>query len=200
MSKDSYHTIHKDSEGLYREKGSKFIARVFHVGSASECKQKLINLKKEYHSARHHCYAYRLGPENLVERSHDDGEPAGSAGRPILNQILSFDLYNVMVVVIRYFGGTKLGKSGLVNAYKTAARDGIGNANIVKKHSMRELHLQFDYTLIHEVMTLLKTEETEIILQDFAERCKMKVGVRKSEAPRLISKLENIPGLTVKSL
>lgn len=124
----------KKSEGLYKEKGSKFIAVAYPVKSEDEFKEAYADVKNEYHNARHHCYAYRVNPEEEEVRSNDDGEPSGTAGKPILNQLYSFELYNICVIVVRYFGGTKLGVSGLINAYKQATIDAINNANIKTEH------------------------------------------------------------------
>ncbi|MEJ2596336.1 MAG: YigZ family protein, partial [bacterium] len=150
-----YKTVVKPSEGLYREKGSKFIAILEHVESERNCMDFLQRVKKEYHDARHHCYAYRINPENEMFRSQDDGEPTGSAGKPILNQILSNELFNVMIIVVRYFGGTKLGVSGLINAYKTSSGEAIDEARIVVRHLTRLAELRFDYSSMNNVMRVI---------------------------------------------
>src|SRR5690554_122122 len=128
--KDTYRTISKPSEGYYKDKGSRFLAYAYPVETEAETRELLMQLKKEHHSARHHCYAWRLGAENPAYRANDDGEPSSTAGRPILGQLLAYDVTNVFIVVVRYFGGTLLGTSGLINAYKAAAADALSNADI----------------------------------------------------------------------
>ena len=130
---DTYKTIEKPSEGLFKDKGSKFISFAFPVDNEEEIKEIVQSIKKEHHSARHHCYAWRLGADQLLFRANDDGEPSSTAGKPILGQIQSFDLTNILIVVVRYFGGTLLGVSGLINAYRNAALDAINQAEIVEK-------------------------------------------------------------------
>ncbi len=197
---DSYLTIIKKSEGLYKEKGSKFIAKVLHVESEDQCKEILKDLKKEYYDARHHCYAYRLGPEKEKYRSSDDGEPSGTAGKPILNQIYSFELFKVLIVVIRYFGGTKLGVSGLINAYKTSARDAIGNAAIVERYLKSAFSLHFNYPEMNDVMRILKDEKPDILKQNFSEVCVINIDVKKNNVQRIISRLGKIRNLNINAL
>lgn len=198
MDFDEYNTIKNVSEGLYKEKGSKFIALAFHVETVDECKEQLANIKKQYHDARHHCYAYRINPENEESRSNDDGEPSGSAGKPIMNQILSFELYNVMVVVVRYFGGTKLGVSGLINAYKTSTRMALEEAKISKSFITSELELFFDYPLMNDVMRIIKDEDLNILGQYFTETCVIKISVKKLAENELVNKLEKLYKLDIK--
>jgi uncharacterized YigZ family protein len=130
---DSYKTIKKESQGYFKDKGSKFLAFAFPVKSEEEIKEILTRLRKEHHSARHHCYAWRLGSEEITFRANDDGEPSSTAGKPILGQLLSFEVTNILIIVVRYFGGTLLGVSGLINAYKNAAADSLNNAEIIEK-------------------------------------------------------------------
>jgi len=200
MSRDSYKTIIKSSEGLYKEKGSKFIALAFHAGSEEDCKKILLDVKKEYYDARHHCYAYRINPEDEKFRSNDDGEPSGSAGKPILNQLYSFDLFNVMVIVVRYFGGTKLGVSGLVNAYKSSAREALASANILTKHLTREFELVFEYPLMNDIMRVIKEENLKILVQDYTSLCVIKISITKSAMERVVPRLQKIRGLLLKPL
>ncbi len=194
---DRYKTIKGTAEGLYKEKGSKFIARVFNVTTDEEAKKAIIQMKNEYHDARHHCYAYRINPENSFFKSSDDGEPSGTAGKPILNQIYSNELFNVLVVVIRYFGGTKLGVSGLIRAYKTATSDAFANSNIVYETMTRTLHLHFNYPLMNNVMRIVKEENLKVIHQDFALDCRLEIEVVRSKKEKLEQRFTRIYGLTV---
>jgi len=146
---DSYRTIEGPSKGLFRDRGSRFIALAYPVRTTDEIKSILEELRKEYHDARHHCYAYMLGPDRQVWRANDDGEPSGSAGRPIMGQINSHELTDILIVVVRYFGGTLLGVSGLINAYKTAAADAISNASIVERRVHVSLRITFPYLVIN---------------------------------------------------
>jgi uncharacterized YigZ family protein len=195
---DRYKSIKGSSEGYYKEKGSKFIARAFHVENEGEAKEQLTLMKKEYHDARHHCYAFRIQPENEFFRSNDDGEPSGTAGKPILNQLLSAELFNVMVVVIRYFGGTKLGVPGLIRAYKTATRDALDRAEIVDLTITRKLTLLFDYPLMNSVMHIVKAEKLPVLKQDFALQCELVLEVERNREKIVADKFKRIHGLTVK--
>ncbi len=195
---DRYKTIKGTSEGLYKEKGSKFIARAFHVTTEEEVKMHIHEVKQAFHDARHHCYAYRIYPEQPVFKSSDDGEPSGTAGKPILNQIFSKELFNVLVVVTRYFGGTKLGVSGLIRAYKTAAADALTHAKIVDGRFTRVIHLQFNYPLMNDVMRIIKDEKLGVLLQDFSMDCKMDVEVDRSRKEDVFQRFQHVYGLTVK--
>ncbi|MDZ7744080.1 MAG: YigZ family protein [Bacteroidota bacterium] len=198
--KDTYKTISRKAEGLYKEKGSKFIALALPVESEEDVKLRMDELKKEYHDARHHCYAFCIGKDYSFYRFGDDGEPSGTAGRPIYNQILSYEVTNTLVVVIRYFGGTKLGASGLVNAYKTAARDALASAYIVKKYIMDYFEILYDYAQTNDVMKLVSDEAINIISQDFEIKCKMGISVRKSESGRIVNKMEKNNKLVINYL
>ena len=156
MFDDTYRTITAPAEGLYKEKGSKFLAFAHPVATVEEVKVVLDELRKTYFDARHHCYAYILGPRKDAYRVNDDGEPSGTGGRPIHGQLLSADLTNTLVVVVRYFGGVLLGASGLANAYKTAARDAIAHATIVERTIDIRYRLAFEYALMNDVMRVLK--------------------------------------------
>ena len=187
--KDVYKTITRKGEGLYKEKGSKFISLALSVTSEDEMKSGMEGLKKQYHDARHHCYAFCIEKDYSFFRFSDDGEPSGTAGRPIYNQILSYEVTNAMVVVIRYFGGTKLGASGLVNAYKTAARDALASARIVRKFIKDFYEIICDYPETNDVMKLINDDVINVISQDFEIKCKMTISVRKSESGRILDKL-----------
>jgi uncharacterized YigZ family protein len=197
---DNYLTVQGNADGLFKEKGSKFISRVFHVENEDQCKEVLADMKKEFYDARHHCYAYRLGLEENKFRSNDDGEPSGTAGKPILNQIYSYGIYNVMIVVVRYFGGRKLGVSGLIQAYKTAAIDALENAKIIRRYIKKTYILEFDYPAMNEVMRILKEEKPDILGQDFVERCIIKIDVKKNDVTRLVSRLRNLRKVNIKAL
>jgi len=179
MEKDEYRTLRGISRGLYKEKGSKFIAVAMPVGSADEVRSQLDNLRKEYHDARHHCYAYRLGEEPFEFRVHDDGEPSATAGKPIYGQILSFDLTNVLIVVIRYFGGIKLGTGGLIQAYRAAAKDAIENGSVIVKTWTTKLEIRLDYLKMNEAMKVIKEENLRIISQETTEKYCIILEIRK---------------------
>ncbi len=198
QSTDRYKTIKGSAEGLYKEKGSKFIALALHVETEEEAKAKLTEIKKAYHDARHHCYAFRIDPEKEVFRSNDDGEPSGTAGKPILNQIFSADLFNVLVVVVRYFGGTKLGVPGLIRAYKTATKEALTQAEIVTQTITRTLELSFEYPQTNAVMRIIKEEKLRVLKQEFGMACRMVLQVGKNGEERVVEKLNRIKGLTVK--
>ncbi|MCY1633591.1 YigZ family protein [Marinifilum sp. D737] len=192
MSNDTYKTISQQCEGLYKEKGSKFITYVYPVSTEEEIKEHIAKLKKEYYDARHHCYAYMLGADKKNFRANDDGEPSSTAGKPILGQILSNDLTNILIVVVRYFGGTKLGASGLIHAYKTAAADAISNAEILDKTVNDIYDIHFDYLVMNDIMKIIKDEQPEQLGQDFNLTCKITLSIRQSEVERLIQKFEKI--------
>jgi uncharacterized YigZ family protein len=184
---DSYLSIAGESRAVFRDKASKFLAVALPVSTEDEVKAGLEMLRKAYHDANHHCYAYRLGSDNQVSRSNDDGEPAGSAGKPIYGQILSKELSDVLVVVIRYFGGTKLGIPGLINAYKTTAREALDQAVVVEKIQVARFRVDFDYPVMNEVMRILKEEGVRITRQAALERCEIDFQVRR----RMAEKIEN---------
>ncbi len=197
MTDDTYQMLSAPGEGLYKEKGSKFIASAFTVFSEDEAKQAIADIKKEYYDARHHCFAYMIGPEKANFRSSDDGEPSGTAGKPILNQILSKDVTNVCVVVARYFGGIKLGTSGLINAYKTAAREALDNAVIVEKTIDEVFALEFGYPLMNEVMRIMKEEDLEQQNPRFEMDCYLEFSTRKNEAERIATRFRNLFGVKI---
>lgn len=177
----NYKTISSSSIGEFKDRGSKFFAYAFPAYSEEEWQLQLEGVKKEHFKARHHCYAFRLGLDKNNFRANDDGEPSGTAGRPILGQIDSFGLTNVFIVVVRYFGGTKLGTSGLINAYRTSAQIALTNANIIEKSLDDIFQITFDYALMSDVMNTLKKFEIEIVSQDFGDIGKIKIAIPKSD-------------------
>ena len=184
-----YRTIQTSSQGIYKEKGSKFLAFAFPVNSEDELKKHLENLRKEYFDARHHCYAFVLGADKARYRANDDGEPNHSAGDPILGQIRSKDLTNILVVVVRYFGGTKLGVSGLIQAYKIATEDALKNASIIEVDVMSEISLRYDYTATPDVMKLMKDLDLVIKDQSFQDRSFLKAAFKISLEEKLKDRL-----------
>ena len=180
MFDDTYKTLAAPAEGLYNEKGSKFLAFAYPVRTLDEVKAHLEQLRKDYFDARHHCYAYILGPRKDAFRANDDGEPSGTGGRPIHGQLLSADLTDTLVVVVRYFGGILLGASGLANAYKTAARDAIDHATIIEKTIDMRYRLQFEYVTMNDVMRILKDFDLKPENQQFDMDCALEVSVRQS--------------------
>ena len=197
MMEDTYKTISNPSEGLFKDKGSKFMAFAYPVSSEDEIKGIIQILKKEHYSARHHCYAWRLGHEKLLFRANDDGEPSSTAGKPILGQIQSFDLTNILIVVVRYFGGTLLGVSGLINAYKNAAHDAILQAEIVEKLVEKQLCIEFEYGVMNEVMKIFKDEKLPQVEPLFDLKCQIKTQVRLSELNRVEEAFKNIEGVRI---
>jgi len=178
---DSYQTIAAASTGEFKDRGSKFIAYAWPVRSEAEALEHLENLRKEHFKARHHCFAWRFEPDGSRFRANDDGEPSGTAGRPILGQIDSFSLTYVVVVVVRYFGGTLLGTSGLINAYREAAAEALRNAAI-KECLVKDFYLlDFDYALMPDVMNAVKKLEFEVLRQSFEDRGQIEIGIRQSE-------------------
>jgi uncharacterized YigZ family protein len=194
---DKYLTISSTSEGLYKEKGSRFIAFARPVYSETEVKQYLNTLKKEYYDARHHCYAYRLGVTGEQWRAVDDGEPSGSAGKPILGQLLSNNLTNIVIFVIRYFGGIKLGIPGLINAYRSASADAIRNAEIIEKEDKDNFSIEFSYLAMNDVMKIIKEEQPEIVKQNFEIMCRIELRIRRSLSDALKRKFTTIENLAI---
>lgn len=184
MMLDTYKTIEKESTGYFKDKGSKFHSYAFPLTNEDDVKEIIARLKKEHHSARHHCYAWRIGTEEIRFRANDDGEPSSTAGKPILGQLQSFEVTNILVVVVRYFGGTLLGVSGLINAYRTATTEALNNAEILEKIIECNYKISFTYNELNEVMQLLKQENYNIVSTDFQETCSLVFSVRKSEAEK----------------
>ncbi len=189
---DTYLTLARASEGLYKEKGSKFLAFAFPVSDEEAIKSHLEALRKQYYDARHHCYAYMLGKDQGNYRANDDGEPNHSAGDPILGQIRSNNLTNTLVVVIRYFGGTKLGVGGLISAYKTAAAEAIANNEIIEEVVKNKITLQFDYLAMNDVMRLVKELDLEIKNQQFDNTCNLELMIRESLVEEFLAKVGDL--------
>lgn len=200
MQEDTYRTIAKPSEGSYKEKGSKFLAFAFPVKSEDEIKEIQKDLRKKYYDARHHVYAFRLGVEKENYRASDDGEPANSSGPPVLGQIRSFDLTDILIVVIRYFGGTKLGVPGLINAYKTAAADALEQAEIIEKTDDAIIDVFFEYPQMNDVMRIAKEEEVNQLEHDFQASCRLRISVRKSLKEQVLEKFKVIHQIDFKEV
>ena len=194
MVEDQYKTILEETigEGYYTEKRSKFLAFAHHIESVDEAKELVIAYRKQYYDARHCCYAYMLGPEQNAFRANDDGEPSSTAGKPILGQIISHELTDVIVFVIRYFGGVKLGTSGLINAYRTAANKALSNASVVVKQVEETIDFDFTYPMMNDVMRVVKEMQPRIIDQKFDNTCSIKLSIRKSEAEQLRMRLNKL--------
>ncbi|MFN8115689.1 MAG: YigZ family protein [Bacteroidia bacterium] len=192
---DTYLTIEKPAEAIFKDKGSKFLAYAYPVESDQQIKEILNQLKKEHHTANHHCYAYRLGADKMNFRANDDGEPNNTAGKPILGQIQSNDLTNVLIVVVRYFGGTLLGVSGLINAYKNSAADVIKVSSIIEKQILFNYSIQFYFEHLNDVMKLLKQLDCKITNQQFDNNCEISFSIRKANSEQCEEKLKKIEGL-----
>ena len=194
MVEDQYKTIVEETigEGYYTEKRSKFLAFAHHIESVDEAKELVIAYRKQYYDARHCCYAYMLGSEQKAFRANDDGEPSSTAGKPILGQIISHELTDVIVFVIRYFGGVKLGTSGLINAYRTAANEALSNASIVVKQVEETIDFDFTYPMMNDVMRVVKEMQPRVIDQKFDNTCSIKLSIRKSEAEQLRMRLNKL--------
>lgn len=189
---DAYRTVLLNSEGIYKEKGSKFIGLVFPVLEEKEVKEILKQLKSKYHDARHHCYGFRLGADLSKFRFSDDGEPSGTAGKPIFGQIKSFELTNILIVVVRYFGGTKLGVGGLISAYREAAKQAILNNQITQKHLQSLIELEFEYSNMNGVMRMIKELQATVLEQEFEERCSIRFSIRMSQQEAVLAKLNSL--------
>ena len=209
---DTYHTIKSPTEGIFRDRGSKFIAYAFPVFNESDWQDALSSVKKLHPKARHHCYAYRIGTDKNNYRANDDGEPSGTAGRPILGRIDSYGLSNVIVIVVRYFGGTLLGASGLINAYKESTHLALETAKIIEKKVKNIYAISFDYSLMSDVMNAIKKLNIEITHQEFEISALIKIAIQKSLSEETLNKLratiakvrmdeeeiwKNIPGLEI---
>jgi uncharacterized YigZ family protein len=194
MIPDYYNTIEKSCVAEFSDRGSKFIACTFPIASVNEFKERLAEVKKEHPKATHHCFAYRLDLDGNNYRVSDDGEPSGSAGRPILGQIDSKKVTNVLVVVVRYFGGTLLGVPGLINAYKSAASMALQVTPIVQKPVVVNYSLEFDYTMMNDVMTIVKQYNCTVLSQEMQLFCKMSIGVPKNRLDEVVYKLKDIRG------
>jgi len=195
MQNDTYLTIKEPAEGLFKDKGSKFFAYAYPIEDEGEVKEKITDLKKKHHSARHHCYAYMIGAKEQIFRANDDGEPSNTAGKPILGQIQSNNLTNILIVVVRYFGGTLLGVGGLINAYKNAAAEAIVNATISEEIIKQNYELNYSYELMNSVMKLIKDYDLEIKEQVFEMQCTIKLAVRESICETVEKKMTDIRDL-----
>lgn len=196
MFTDIYKTIEAPSEGIYREKASKFLAFAFPVSTEDQVKEELAKLKKLHFSSNHHCYAYILGFDRSAYRINDDGEPSGTAGRPIYGQILSYDLTNVLVVVVRYFGGTKLGVSGLINAYKTVTSEALSNAKIIEKQVHDVYSVRYKYEMMNAIMRMVKEENWNVLSSSYDNDCLLELSIRKSKVENFITKLHRMENVS----
>ncbi|OFY90150.1 MAG: YigZ family protein [Bacteroidetes bacterium RIFCSPLOWO2_12_FULL_31_6] len=197
---DVYKTILNQTEGIYKEKGSKFIAIAFPIFSEEEFKEQLKEIKKKYHDARHHCYAYKLGITENEYRTNDDGEPSNSAGAPIFGQIQSFELTNIAIIVVRYFGGIKLGVGGLISAYREATKEALNNAKIIERTVANFYKIEFDYKVMSDIMNLLKKNNIEIVNQVLEETGIIQIRIRQSETKNIINQINKIEGVSLKFL
>lgn len=201
MEKDTYKTLTKPSpEVLFKDRGSKFFGYAFPIKNEEEAKEHIEKLKKEHHTARHWCYAYQLGKNYDRYRANDDGEPSNSAGMPIYGQLQSFELTNTLVVVVRYFGGTKLGVGGLINAYKTAAQLALEASRIVERTIDEHFQLRFEYPEMNTVMRLIKEHQLDIVDQQMALDCVFEIKVRKKEAEKVFELFETTYKVAINKL
>ena len=191
----TFHTIPVSSVAEFKDRGSRFIAYAYPIETVAGFKEKLAALKKEHPKAVHHCFAYRIGMDGIQYRSSDDGEPSGTAGRPILGQIDSLGLTNVLVVVVRYFGGTLLGVPGLINAYKTVTQEALQLAGKIEKPVLRYYRLQFDYTILNEVMRLVKQYDCQVRKQEMQLFCLLEIGIPLIDIEGMKKKLSDMRGL-----
>jgi uncharacterized YigZ family protein len=195
MNSDIYKTIASTSQGIYKEKGSRFVSIAIPISDQEEIKPIIDKIKKEHHEARHHCYAYMIGHERNIWRVNDDGEPSGTAGRPILGQINSFGLTNIIIVVSRYFGGTLLGVSGLLNAYRSAAESALKNAELTEKTVNEYFEITYPYISMNDVMSILKEENIGQSEQSFDIECRIILNFRVSVKEKVLNRLARIDGL-----
>ena len=187
--KDTYRSIARRSEGLFKDNGSRFIALAYPVEAEEQVKEIVSSLRKEYHDARHHCYAYRLGLDGSRFRSNDDGEPSGSAGRQILGQIDSLGLSDILLVVVRYFGGIKLGIPGLIRAYKSSSADALSNAEIVEKIAGKQFRISFDYLEMNSVKKVLKELGIPTFDEEYSQQCSLRARVRLSSEEEFLRRI-----------
>lgn len=197
---DTYQTIKATSEGIFKDKGSKFIGYAFPITSEADIKPIIAKLKTEHAKARHFCWALRLSTDRNVFKLNDDGEPSGTAGRPILNTLLSADVTNILVVVVRYFGGTLLGVPGLINAYKSATIEALNENKIITKTVNDVYEIKFDYLVMNQVMRIVKDEELQILNQNFDTNCTLTFEVRKANLNPVLAKLEKVESIVIKYL
>lgn len=195
---DTYLTIEKPAGGDFRDRGSKFLSFAYPINSEGDIKPILAQLKTEHPKANHHCWAMRLGTDRSVFRINDDCEPSGTAGRPILNVLLSKNITNITVIVVRYFGGTLLGVPGLINAYRTATEEALKTANIIEKTINDIYTIGFDYQYMNEVMRIIKEDNLAVLNQQFDNTCSVKIAIRKMQVNRSISKFEKVENVVIK--
>ncbi|GGK15143.1 hypothetical protein GCM10007962_06680 [Yeosuana aromativorans] len=201
IEKDTYKTIDKPSEEvLFKDKNSRFFGYAFPVSNEDDVKTHLAELKKTHHAARHWCYAYQLGTEDMQFRANDDGEPNNSAGMPIYGQIQSFEVTNILIVVVRYFGGVKLGVGGLINAYKTAAQLALEHTTIIEKTINNKYRISFDYKNMNKVMRIIKEKNLNIIDQKMELDCEIIISVRKKEANMVFEIFNNVFEINIESI
>lgn len=194
---DTYLTIEASGEGIFKEKMSRFLSFAIPVSTVSEAREYIEMYRKEYYDARHVCWAYMIGHERTCFRANDNGEPSGTAGKPILGQINSNNLTDILIIVVRYFGGIKLGTGGLIVAYKQAAAEAIAACNIVERLVEDTIHIRFEYPLMNDVMRIVKEEEPEILEQSYDMDCLMKLRIRRSMMPKMRARLEKVETLRV---
>ncbi|QKJ29819.1 YigZ family protein [Mucilaginibacter mali] len=192
---DTYQTIAKPAEAIFRDKGSKFLAFAYPICTEAEIKETLAKLKSEHPKANHHCWAMRLSPDRSVFRVNDDGEPSGTAGRPILNVLLSKNITNILVVVVRYFGGTLLGVPGLINAYKTSTEMALTEAEVIEQTVKDIYTINFDYLQMNEVMKVIKDDQLTVLNQSFDNNCSITFAIRKMQVNQVLGRLEGIAGV-----
>lgn len=192
LFEDTYKTIVKRSQGLYKDKGSRFISLAVPVASEAEIKTELDAIRRQYYDARHHCYAWVLGFDKSAYRANDDGEPSGTAGKPIHGQLMANDLTNTLIVVVRYFGGIKLGVRGLIDAYKTAASDALANNEIVTKIIHEIYQVNFDYTSMNDIMRIIKEENLVQTGQKFDTNCQLWFSVRKQHSQHVFARFKEL--------
>ena len=190
--RDQYYTIAEATEGLYKEKGSKFVSYAYSVKSEKDVEERLLEIRDLHHKARHHCYAYEIGIDGNRYRANDDGEPSGTAGKPILGQLHSHEITDALVIVVRYFGGTKLGASGLITAYKEAAKEALGIAEKKQVIIGNPYLLSFGYDQMGHVMNCIKSLELDILEKEFTDSCQVTVNIRLSQQTELIQRLKAV--------
>lgn len=197
QTKDSYLTVEGNAEAIFKEKSSKFLCYAFHVESEEEIAAHLERLRKQYYDATHHCYAWRLGPFGERFRANDDGEPSSTAGKPILGQMLSREVTNCLIVVVRYFGGTKLGVPGLIAAYKESAAVALDASKVVERTVDTRIRVEFSYVVMNDVMRIIKEEQPVVESQTFDNLCSMMLAVRNSKADVVLGRLRKVEGAIV---
>ena len=197
QTKDSYLTIEGNAEAIFKEKSSKFLCYAFHVESEEEIAAHLERLRKQYYDATHHCYAWRLGPFGERFRANDDGEPSSTAGKPILGQMLSREVTNCLIVVVRYFGGTKLGVPGLIAAYKESAAAALDASEVVERTVDTRIRVEFSYVVMNDVMRIIKEEQPVVESQTFDNLCSIMLAVRNSKADVVLGRLRKVEGAIV---